>query len=231
MPVEQRLPSRPVPASATAGERRPGAQRPAERLLGGGTAGNERLTAATGIALIALLAIIGLTLLRLQALISVHLFVGLMLLGPVALKMASTGYRFARYYTSNAAYVERGAPAWILRATAPIVVASTLGVLASGVALLLVGPRSAGLLRPLHKASFIVWIAFTALHVLGHLPDLASAFLRRDAERMRYRPFAAGSAGRALSLASALVAGAVLAILLIPHFGAWIHAEQVRVDH
>lgn len=226
MPVEQHAPPRRVPGGATASERR----RPAERLLGGGTAGNERLTAATGVVLIVLLALIGLTLLRLQALISVHLFVGLMLVGPVALKMASTGYRFARYYASNAAYVERGAPTLALRATAPIVVASTLAVLASGVALLLVGPRSAGLLRPLHKASFIAWIAFTAPHVLGHLPDLASAFLRRDAERVRYRPFAAGSAGRAISLASALVAGAVLAILLIPHFGSWIHAEQVQVD-
>lgn len=225
MPVEQRAPLGRIPGGVTTDERRL-----AERLLGGGTSGNERLTAATGVVLIALLALIGLTLLRLQALISVHLFVGLMLLGPVALKMASTGYRFARYYTSNADYVERGTPALILRATAPIVIASTLAVLASGVALLLVGPGSAGLLRPLHKASFIVWIAFTALHVLGHLPDLAGAFLRRDAERLQYRPFAAGSAGRVLSLASAVVAGAVLAILLIPHFGAWVHAEHVQID-
>jgi hypothetical protein len=34
------------------------------RLTGGGTAGNERLTAATGTALLVLLAVIGLTLLQ-----------------------------------------------------------------------------------------------------------------------------------------------------------------------
>ncbi len=200
------------------------------RVLGGGTTGNERLTAATGIVLIVLLAVIGLTLLRLRTLIWVHLFVGLLLLGPIALKMASTGYRFVRYYASSPAYVERGAPAWILRMSAPVVVASTLAVFGTGVALLLVGPGSAGLLRPLHKASFILWIAVTALHVLGHLPDLAKAFVRREGDRVEYHPFAAGAAGRALSLAGAIVGGIVLAVLLIPHFGAWVHAEHILVD-
>jgi hypothetical protein len=193
----------------------------ARRTLGGGTLGNERLTAATGVLLIALLAVIVVTLLRLRALISVHLFVGLLLIGPVGLKMASTGYRFVRYYSSNPSYRLRGAPPMLLRATAPVVVLSTLGVLATGVALLLVGPgdtlRGPGLLRELHKLSFIVWAAFTGLHVLGHLPDIRRAFL----------PHAAGGLGRAMSLASATVGGAVLAILLIGHFGAWEHAEQV----
>jgi hypothetical protein len=201
-----------------------------ERLTGGGVTGNERLTAATGVVLVALLAVIGLTLLRLQTLISVHLFVGLLLIGPIALKLASTGYRFVRYYTSSPAYVERGAPAAILRLSAPMVVGSTVAVFATGVALLLVGPGSAGLLRPLHKASFIVWIGFTALHVLGHLPDLPRAFLRHGGERLEYQPYAGGSVGRAISLLGMLVAGTVLAIVFIPHFGAWIHAEHVQVD-
>lgn len=222
MPVPQQVRPEPLAASVQ--------RTPPARLLGGGTDGNERLTAASGVVLIVLLAVIGLTLLRLQTLISVHLYVGLLLIGPVALKMASTGYRFVGYYAKRPSYVQRGAPAAILRLTAPVVVASTLAVLASGVALLAVGPDSAGLLRPLHKASFIVWIAFTALHVLGHLPDLWRAFLRREGERIAYRPFASGAAGRAISLAGALVAGAVLATLLIPHFGPWIHAEHVKVE-
>ena len=40
----------------------------------------------------------------------VHLFVGMVLIGPVLLKMASTGYRFARYYTANPAIVARVLP-------------------------------------------------------------------------------------------------------------------------
>jgi hypothetical protein len=200
------------------------------RVLGGGTEGNERLTALTGIVLIVLLAVIGLTLVRLRALISVHLFVGLLLIGPVLLKLASTGYRFARYYTFSRVYRERGAPALLLRLSAPVVVLSTIGVFASGIALLLVGPDSAGLLRGLHKASFIVWIAFTAVHVLGHLPDLPRALLARSASGFGYRPYEPGGIGRGISLAGALVGGVVLAILLIPHFGPWTHFERVFVD-
>ncbi len=195
------------------------------RLTGGGTFGNERLTAGTGIVLVALLAVIGVTLLRLNSLISVHLFVGLLLIPPIALKLASTGYRFVRYYTANPAYSKRGAPPILLRVSAPVVVASTLAVLATGVALLFVGPESSGILRELHKLSFIVWIAFTALHVLGHLPDLQKTFLTERAGRLEYNKMAAGRTGRAISIVGVLLAGVVLAILLIPHFGAWTQFE------
>jgi hypothetical protein len=201
------------------------------RLTGGGTAGNERLTAATGILLVLLLAVIGITLLRLRSLISVHLFVGLLLIPPVALKMASTGYRFMRYYTSDPVYRERGAPPLLLRVSAPVVVASTLAVLATGVALLFVGPDSAGILSGLHKASFILWVAFTALHVLGHLPDLQKTFLTERSGHIEYNKLAAGRTGRSISLVGAPLAGVVLAIVLIPHFGAWSHFEAFHHHH
>jgi hypothetical protein len=182
--------------------------------------------------LIGLLAVIGVTLLRLRELISIHLFVGLLLIGPVGLKLASTGYRFARYYTSNASYRLRGAPPALLRLTAPLVVLSTLAVLATGVALLLVGPghtlRGPAILRELHKLSFIVWAAFTGLHVLGHLPDIPRAFLSSgERGQLAYRAHSPGGLGRSISLAGAVVGGAVLAVLLIPHFGAWEHAEHI----
>ncbi len=201
------------------------------RLAGGGTAGNERLTAATGILLILLLAVIGVTLLRLRSLISVHLFVGLLLIPPIALKLASTGYRFVRYYTSNPAYRKRGTPPILLRVSAPVVVASTLAVLATGVALLFVGPESAGVLRELHKLSFIVWVASTALHVLGHLPDLQKTFLIERAGRFEYNQLAAGRTGRAISIAGVLLGGVVLAIVLIPHYGAWSQFEAFHHHH
>lgn len=222
MAADQRAPTRQdVAGISSAGSG------PLGRLLGGGAVGNERLTTLTGIVLIVLLAVIGVTLLRLRALISVHLFVGLLLMPPILLKLGSTGYRFARYYTSNRTYRERGAPPLLLRASAPVVVLSTIGVFASGVALLLIGPDAAGLLRSLHKASFIVWVAFTALHVLGHLPDLPRALLARSANGLRYRPYEPGGVGRGVSLASALVGGVVLAVLLVPHFGGWEHLERI----
>jgi hypothetical protein len=191
------------------------------RLLDGGIVGNERLTAATGVLLIVLLAALGVTIVRIGSLISVHLFVGLLLIPPVALKLASTGYRFMRYYTGNRIYRERGAPATPLRLLAPVVVFFTVAVFATGVALLFVGPDSTGPLRMLHKASFIAWLVLTTLHVLGHLPDLSSIFLTRREGRIEYNAYAAGAAGRTISLTGALVAGLVLALLLIPRFEPW----------
>lgn len=196
-----------------------------ERLTGGGTEGNERLTITTGVLLIALLAVIGLTLLALRPLLSVHLFVGMLLIGPVALKMASTGYRFVRYYTHDAAYRSVGPPPTALRLIAPIVVTTTVVVLASGVALLFVGPSSRGTLLPIHKVSFIVWAAFTGLHLLGHLPSLP-ALSRPDHLRVEGPPgYRLGGAGRVLSLTAALIAGLAIALLTLPQFGPWLHAH------
>lgn len=201
------------------------------RIAGGGTVGNERLTAATGLLLVVLLAVIGVTILRLRVLISVHLFVGLVLIPVVCLKLASTGYRFVRYYTSDPVYRERGAPPILLRLSAPIVVATSVAILATGVALLFIEPESSGTLRLLHKASFFVWVAFTALHVLGHLPDIQKTFLINRDGRVEYNKHAAGATGRIISIVGALVAGVVLAIVLIPHFGAWTHFEAFRHHH
>jgi hypothetical protein len=214
-----------------------------ERLSAGGTDGNERLTVQTGVVLIVLLAVLGITILRIGQLLSIHLFVGLLLLGPVALKLASTGYRFLRYYTHEPRYRHKGPPAPALRLLAPLVVLTTLVVLASGVALLLLGPSSRSSLLLVHKASFFVWLAATAIHVLGHLPEIQQTFARRGELRgavfanapgagKTYDPAArAGRGGRALALTGALVAGLVLAIALIPQYGPWLSYHRVFLHH
>ena len=197
--------------------------RPGRRaLLAGGPAGNERLTSATAVLLLVLLAVEGVTILFLGRLLGLHMFVGLLLIPPVALKLGSTGYRFVRYYTGTPSYRRKGPPPAVLRAIAPIVVLSTLAVFASGVALLLTGPGSRDTLLPIHKVSFIVWIAFTGVHVLGHLPGMAS-FLRSDHATGRGRARREdGQTGRDLALAGAMLAGAVLAVLLVPDFASWL---------
>jgi hypothetical protein len=234
---------------------RPAADRPLpERLWAGGTTGNERLTTATGIVLLVLLAMIGVTLLRLSSLLWVHLFVGMLLIGPIALKLASTGYRFVRYYTGDPSYRRKGPPPKVLRMIAPIMALSTVIVFVSGVLLLLIGPSSRGALLPIHKVSFIAWVAFTSLHVLGHLPEVAAA-VGLDAETVSrvdvlaavgaceggelsawQGPGAAvaaraGRAGRALSLAGALAGGTVLAVAVIPQFGPWLNATTLLHNH
>jgi hypothetical protein len=195
---------------------------PASHLFAGGTKGNELLTSATGAILLVLLAVIGVTIIRIGSLMSVHLFVGMLLTGPLALKLASTGYRFIRYYTHNPRYRAEGPPIMPLRVLAPLLVISTLVVFSSGVALLFVGPGSRGTLLPIHKVSFFVWLAVTALHVLGHLPTVGRG-LRADYAPVGSFAAPAGRDGRLLSIAGALIAGVVLAILLIPEFGPWLH--------
>ena len=227
--------------SGVPGERTSGGRRLAE-LVGGGTAGNERLTAATGVLLLVLLAVIGVTLLRLRGLLSVHLFVGMLLIPPVLLKMASTGYRFARYYTHDPSYRRKGPPEAVMRALAPLVVISTVVVFATGVALLLIGPSSRNALLPVHKISFIVWAAVTSLHVLGHLLELPMALgVRRESLGVRRAslahmdggstgwhrtPLRAGGAGRTLSLSAALLSGVALAVALLPQYGPWLNAHH-----
>ena len=179
------------------------------------TEGNERLTALTAVVLLVLLAVEGVTIVWLRPFLTVHLFVGLMLIPPVALKCASTGYRFARYYTRNPSYRRKGPPQALLRWTAPGVVATTLLVLVTGVWLLLAGPRSREALLPFHKIGFIVWLGLMSLHVLGHataLPRVAAA---------EYTSGAPGSVRRGLAVALALAAGVVVAVALVPHFHAW----------
>jgi hypothetical protein len=201
------------------------------RLTGGGTAGNERLTAATGTILLVLLAVIGVTILRLRPLLSVHLFVGMLLIPPVLLKMSSTGYRFFRYYTANPPYRRKGPPATPLRIIAPMVVASTLAVLGTGVALLFIGPSSRATLEPIHKIGFFAWLAFTGLHVLGHLAEMPRALKADYGPSVRLTSDVTGRSGRVLALSAALVAGVVLAILVIPEFGAWLNDAGVFHHH
>ena len=203
----------------------------ARRLTGGGATGNERLTTATGATLIVPLAVIGVSILRIHALISVHLFVGMLLIPPVLLKMSSTGYRFVRYYTANPRYRLKGPPPLALRVIAPMVVISTVVVLASGVALLFVGPGSRETLLPIHKYSFFIWVVFTALHVLGHLPDMPAALRADYGHSAQLSGDVTGRAGRMLALSGALVAGVVLAVLVIPDFGPWLHASSLFHHH
>jgi hypothetical protein len=146
----------------------------------GGPAGNARLTAWVGAVLLVLLAVEGVTLLDIRGLITWHVIVGIVLIPPVLLKTASTGWRIARYYTGSRPYRQAGPPPMLLRMLGPLVVVATLAVLASGTALVVIGPVASR--RPLlgtagravdavliHKATFVIWFGVTALHVVGRL--------------------------------------------------------------
>jgi hypothetical protein len=232
-----------MPAAAAARNNRRGG------FLAGGTEGNERLTVVTGALLVVLLAAVGATIVFIGRLLWWHLFLGLVLIGPVALKVGSTGYRFMRYYTADPPYRRKGPPPPALRVLGPVLVALTAIVLVTGIALLLIGPSSRGTLLLVHKVSFICWVVVTAVHIAGHLPELVRfnrvpRRTRADLEELRALvpgfggavepPVSgpiAGSAGRWLSLGAALVLGLVLAAILIPDFGAWTSAQPFFHHH
>ena len=134
----------------------------------GGPDGNERLTATIGLILVGLLVVEAATTLSLHDYLAVHVFLGLLLLPVIAAKLASTGWRFARYYTRNVDYRLRGPPQLFMRALAPLLVASTVVLFGTGIAFLAVG-RGGGLLLTVHAASFVVWGALVAVHTLVYL--------------------------------------------------------------
>ena len=145
---------------------------PAQRS--GGVEGNERLTVMTGAVLLILLAVECYTILRIGRLLTLHVFLGMLLLGPVALKAGSVLYRFARYYTGSAPYRRKGPPALLLRLTGPIIMLLTACVFGSGIMHTFTGPSfgppSGWLL--VHRLSFLAWLFFIAIHVLAYVPRL-----------------------------------------------------------
>lgn len=201
--------------------RRRGLQLRAERL--GGTDGNETLTSAVAAVLVVLLAAEGVTILNLDWLRRPHMFIGIVLIPPVLVKLASTGYRFARYYSRAPAYREKGPPLLPLRLLAPILVTATLVVLATGVGLLIVGHRS-GLLLQLHKIAFIVFAATFGVHFLVYLPRVARS-LTADwtAARRREVP---GSLMRLVLVIGSVGAGIALALALLSSITGWHGGES-----
>ena len=110
----------------------------------------------------------------------------------------------------------------MLRGLAPVLVVTTLGVFVTGLLLLVDGPGSRDQWLLWHKVSFIVWLVAMAPHVLGHLVVELPPSLRLT--RTAGPAATGGGAGRAIALASAVAAGAVVAIVLLPDFSAWTAA-------
>jgi hypothetical protein len=182
----------------------------------GGVDGNERLTASNAVVLLVLLALEGATLFSVGQLLVPHVFIGFLLIPPVALKLASTGWRMLSYYGGRRDYVQRGPPHPFVRfVIAPAVVVSTIALFASGVAVVATGRH--GLLLGLHKASFVIWLGATTIHVLAYvlrLPGLVGADLRRS-DRLP------GVRLRQGALAAAVVGGATLAVWALPYAHQW----------
>ncbi len=186
----------------------------------GGVAGNEKLTAMTGAVLIVLLTAEGFTLLGLHAMLTLHFFIGMLLVGPVLLKMGSTGYRFARYYLGAEPYVRKGPPLLLLRVLGPLVMFTSVGVIGTGVLLAFAGPRPSPWLA-LHKLFFIAWFAVMTVHVCWYVPQLPKLLGSGSPRLERARAALAGAGQRWLLLTAALAVGLVIAVATYHMSSAW----------
>jgi DMSO/TMAO reductase YedYZ molybdopterin-dependent catalytic subunit len=192
-----------------------------ERLLAGGVPGNRALTSTFGAVLLVLLVVQVLSALWF-ALMSydlptpggpifevvrpVHFFVGFLLMPLIGVKLASTGYRFLRYYTRNRAYHDAGAPRLVLRATAPLLVVSAVVVFASGVEMWSFRNDFGWTWIMLHDLSAFTFVAMLLIHVAYH----ARAATRDAVHEMRTG--SDGAITRRALLAGGAVAGLTLAV-------------------
>jgi hypothetical protein len=185
----------------------------------GGVEVNELLTSSAAVLLTILLIAEGVTIINVRGLLTAHMFIGLALIPPVLLKLASTGYRFVRYYTGSPAYRAKGPPLMLLRVLAPVLVASTALIFVTGVWLLLLGHRSDQVLM-LHKVGFIVWTGVFGAHFLAHLPRAGRSLGAAWGSTARRRPVAGSWLSTALVVIS-LGVGIALALGLLSHISGW----------
>lgn len=194
----------------------------------GGPAGNARLTAWVGLVLLVLFAAEGVTVLSVRHLLWWHIVLGALAVGPVLLKLGSTGWRMAAYYARRPRYRAAGPPPMLYRLLGPLVVLTSVAVLLTGVLLLLLGDQRsreaifsvAGLRVDwlfLHQASFFVWFGVMTIHVLGRtVPAFNTA--RRSVREPRAVD---GVVVRLVSVVLALAVGAGLAVWLVGKEGGW----------
>jgi hypothetical protein len=189
--------------------------------------GNKRLTAAVGVLLLAPgLLEIATVLLGVHTLMSWHVFVGVALIPLVVLKLATTGWRFSRYYTGSRAYVAHGPPQAAMRLLAPLFVVATVVLFGSGVAMGLFHGHALQIARRLHGPASVIWLGLLGLHVLVYL----GRALRDTADDVRPADPTPvpGKTGRRYALATAVVCGLVLGGALVPAQHRWVN---IRHDH
>ena len=203
----------------------------------GGPAGNALLTAWTALVLLTLSVAELLTLFDVRGLISWHVALGALLVPPSVMKTVSTGWRMVSYYLGRPSYRRAGPPPLLMRLLGPLVVVSTLGLLGTGVLLVLLGEdRSRQSLVTLfgfrvdwvtlHQGFFAVWAAAAGLHLLGRfVPALRGTVLQaagsRSGSGAGSRSGVPGRWTRALWFLTMAASAAALAVLLVHAEGSW----------
>jgi hypothetical protein len=188
-----------------------------------GVASNLRVTALVGLAMVVPMLVVTLSGLVFDQLWRVHYFAGFLLVPPLLLKLATTGYRMAAYYRGDRRYRRAGPPAPLLRMLAPALVVSTVVLFLSGIVMWLAHSR----LQPwstLHTDSAVVFCITASIHLLAYL---RRASAEAGAELRRRTRSSARLRG---ALGATLVVGVVLALVTIAPSQLPARAHHVRDD-
>ena len=190
-----------------------------------------RLTSMLGVIIFILLAVEGVTVPLVSQLFTWHVVVGVILIPVMSAKIIVTSYRFALYYARSSDFKRAGPPWMPLRVIGPLVIVTTVVMMASGVMLMVVGPASAhrALWFTLHRASFIAWFVLMAAHVLAYLRR-ASNVTFRDFRRLRsFSPSVSTDTWYRVMIVSVTVAmGIGLSLRFGQLIAPWIHAFHFR---
>jgi hypothetical protein len=128
--------------------------------------------------------------------------------------LASTGWRFARYYSRSEPYRSKGAPELAMRQLAPLLVAATVVLFASGVAMAYLHGHSLVVARRLHGPVSVLWMLLVGVHVLAYLKRALISAKHDLTPSSRASVFDAR--GRTYLLAGAIVAGIVVGVVTLP---------------
>ncbi|HEX7735217.1 MAG TPA: hypothetical protein VF458_10140 [Ktedonobacteraceae bacterium] len=194
-----------------------------------GVIGNERLTAVAGAMLLVLFVVELVTVPNLRAGLAIHVFIGVLLAGPLAVKLGSTGYRFLRYYTGSPAYVRKGPPRLALRVLAPLLLVTTLVLIGSGIGLMVTGPLHPGPLLLVHGLSTLLWLPLIAIHVFAYLWRALRSLAGNWSKPSGRSEHLARGLRLGVNLGAPL-GGAITAILVLPVAAPW-SAWVTGTDH
>ena len=182
---------------------------------------NARLTGLSGIVvLVLLIAELVTVVLGARGVLSLHVAIGLILVPPVLVKLASTTWRVANYYLRAPAYTRRGPPATVARVLGPFLSLAVVVLLVSGLALLL-GPSSIHRIAlPVHKLSFYLALVLIVAHLATHLPQ---AVRLAASDRMNCAGVALMVRARWITIFGSVLLGAMLALVLAGHAEPYLH--------
>lgn len=185
---------------------------------------NKRITAIAGIVLFILIIAELVITANMHALRSEHIFVGVLLSGPLVVKMGSTGYRFFRYYTKSPEFVRAGPPNILLRLLAPFLVVTTILVFISGFGLAFGGHAYGRLFIKIHAVSVALWLPLLGVHIYAYIRKAKGLIAYDWTSKSNYH--VPGRASRLGMNIAAIILSGIAAFILSPlKFGKHGHWE------